>query len=137
MNNPAFKLLSIRLVGMVLLASTVTLRAESPDNRSNKTRTKPQIIYHLQPSSPYAERLHSQAKSQNNDLPVDSSVPMSLQTPHPNPNPAAAPPQSSTPPPPEHIVTPRMRSTRSQSRPHSFAKPSVHGNGHGNHSHKK
>ena len=137
MNNPVFTVLSIRLACTVLLACTVTLRAEPPENRPNKARAKPQIIYHLPPSSPYGERLHSQAKVQNNELPIDDSMPLSLQTAHANANAAAAAQQSATPTPAEHLVKPRMRSTRAQSRPHSFAKPSGHGNGHGNHSHKK
>jgi len=139
MSNPIFQALSIRLACTALLAATVTLRAESPENR-NKTRTKPQIIYHLPPSSPYAERLHSQAKGQNNDVSNDN-LPLSLQTPHPTPSAAPAPQQSVTSGPSENNSKPRMRSTRGQSRPRSFAKPSGHGkgdgNGHGNHSHKK
>jgi hypothetical protein len=135
MSNPIFQVLSIRLACTALLAATVTLRAESPENRSNKSRTKPQIIYHLPPSSPYAERLHSQAKGQNNDLPNDN-VPLSLQTPHPTPNAAGPQQQSATSGPPEQNV---KRSSQAQPRPRSFAKPSGkgNGNGHGNHSHKK
>ena len=86
MKNPVFQILSVRLACTVLLACTVTLRAEPPENRPNKARTKPQIIYHLPPASPYAERLHSQAKGQSNDLPNDNSLPLSLQTPHPTSN---------------------------------------------------
>jgi hypothetical protein len=138
MSNPIFQVLSIRLACTALLAATVTLRAEPPENRPNKTRTKPQIIYHLPPSSPYAERLHSQAKGQNSDLSNDN-LPLSLQTPHPTPNAAPAPQQQSPiSGPSEHNVKPRERSSRAQPRSRSFAKPSSHGNGNGNgnHSHK-
>ena len=135
MNNPVSTILLTRLTCTVLLAGAATLRAEPPDNHSNKTRTKPQIIYHLPPSSPYAERLHSQAKGQSSDVPVDSSMPSSVQT--SNGSAAPAPQQSAAPQPAEGTVKPRMRASRMQSRPRSFAKPAGHGNAHGNRSHKK
>ena len=53
-------------------------------------RAKPQIIYHLPRSSSYAATLHSQAKTQSHPLPIDSSMPPSLQMSRAAANEAAA-----------------------------------------------
>ncbi|MDP9004491.1 MAG: hypothetical protein M3N12_06820, partial [Verrucomicrobiota bacterium] len=57
-------------------------------------RVKPQVIYHLPRSSNDAAALHAQAKAENNMLPIDSSMPTSLQLARSNANAAAQ-----TPPP--------------------------------------
>lgn len=139
MKNPVFTHKLIRLLSVGSLVVAVTVAAESPETGTNKSRVsrpRPQVIYHLPPASNYAATLHSQAKNQNNELPVDSSMATSLQTSHLNANEAAAQQEAATPPPRERIVKPRMRSNRPQIQPHSF-KSSGHGNGRGNHSHKK
>jgi hypothetical protein len=143
MKNPDFKPKLSRLlcVGCVVLAGT--LLAESPETGSNRnaaSRTKPQVIYHLPPASNYAATLHSQAKGQNNDLPIDSSMPTSLQMSRANANAAAAQQQeTATPPPPpqERRVKTRVRSNRVPVQSRSFMKAPGRGNAHGNRSHKK
>lgn len=68
--------------------------AMSPPPAEAKTapspRAKPQIIYHLPRSSSYAATLHSQAKTQSHPLPIDSSMPLSLQMSRAAANEAAA-----------------------------------------------
>src|ERR1041384_1413991 len=89
-----FKLVRIICAGCVVLAATVL--AESPDTGANKSaasRTRPQVIYHLPRTSNYAATLHSQAKGQNNDLPIDDSMPTSLQMSGANANASSAPQQ--------------------------------------------
>src|SRR5205809_2424035 len=110
--------LQYRLVwlGGALLALTGAVMAQPGDTSSTKqpvARPRPQVIYHLPPSSNYAATLHSQAKGQNNDLPVDSSMPTSLQISRANANAAAAQAREEavTPPPPE----PRVKRPRVQS----------------------
>jgi hypothetical protein len=68
--------------------------AMSPPPAEAKTappaRAKPQIIYHLPRSSSYAATLHSQSKTQSHPLPIDSSMPLSLQMSRAAANEAAA-----------------------------------------------
>ena len=124
MNNPGFQYKSVRLCGAALLAVTVAVSAQPPDFSLTKkpvARPKPQVIYHLPASSNYAATLHSQAKGQNNDLPIDSSMPTSLQISRANANAAAAQAREEavTPPPPEpKMKRPSVQSIRS-ARPQS------------------
>ena len=139
MKNPDLTRKLIRFLSATSLAAAVTVLAQ-PDSGITNNRTshsRPQVIYHLPPASNYAETLHSQAKSQNNDLPVDSSMPNSVQTSHANANSDAAQPQAATPRPQERQMKPRARSNRAQNRPHFFGKSSGRSNGHGNHPRKK
>ena len=53
-------------------------------------RSKPQIIYRLPRNSNYASTLHSQAKTQSHPLPIDDSMPPSLQMSRAAANEAAA-----------------------------------------------
>jgi hypothetical protein len=133
------KLAWLVCAGCAALAATVV--AESPETESKRnasSRARPQVIYHLPPNPNYAATLHSQAKRQNNDLPVDDSTAISLQTSRANANSAAAPQQqAATPPPQGRRVRTSVRSNRPPARPHSFVKPQSHGNGHANKSHKK
>jgi hypothetical protein len=142
MKDPGFQLIFIRLIFAASLALTGAVCAQPSDQAPNKkpaARTKPQVIYHLPPSSNYAATLHSQAKSQNNDLSIDSDMPTSLQISRANANAAAAQArqEAATPPPQEQPqVTrpkgPSHRSVRSQSsKAKGPARP------HGNKSHKK
>lgn len=68
--------------------------ATSPPPAEVKTapppRAKPQVIYHLPRSSSYAATLHSQAKTQSHPLPIDASMPPSLQMSRAAANEAAA-----------------------------------------------
>ena len=79
------------------------------------------MIYHLPASSNYAATLHSQAKGQSNDLPVDSSMPTSLQISRANANAAAAQAREEavTPPPPE----PKVKHPKIQSKGSSHSGP--------------
>jgi hypothetical protein len=142
MKDPDFKPKLIRLVCAGCAALAVSVLAQSPETGSNRnagSRGRPQVIYHLPPASNFAATLHSQAKGQNNEVPVNSSMPTSLQIPRANPNAARVPqPQGATPPPQERRVKTAVRSNRSPARPHSsFVKPQSHGNGHGNKSHRR
>ena len=53
-------------------------------------RAKPQIIYRLPRTSSYAATLHSQSKTQSHPLPIDSTMPTSLQMSRAAANEAAA-----------------------------------------------
>ena len=53
-------------------------------------RAKPQIIYRVPRSSSYAATLHSQSKTQSHPLPIDGSMPVSLQMARAAANEAAA-----------------------------------------------
>src|SRR3954463_10650349 len=94
MRNPGFQLSLVPFVCAFLFALSTILRAEPPTNApvvqqskvSPVARTKPQIIYHVRPASNYAATLHSQQKTQNNDLPIDGDMPTSLQLSHSNAN---------------------------------------------------
>jgi hypothetical protein len=140
MKDPGFQLI-FRLIFAASLALTGVVCAQPADQAPNKkpvARTKPQVIYHLPPSSNYAATLHSQAKAQNNDLPIDGEMPTSLQISRANANAAAAQArqEAATPAPQKPQVArpkdPSHRSVRSQSvKAKGPARP------HGNKSHKK
>jgi hypothetical protein len=111
-------------------------------------RAKPQVIYHLPRTSTYAATLHSQAKGQSNALPIDSSMPISLQMSREAANAAAAQAQeepSASPGPSKSTEAARqstlkrskMPSNRSHIRSHAPPKGHGPGNSPGNKSHKK
>src|ERR1041385_6285513 len=137
MKNPGLTRKLIRFLSATSLAAAVTVAAQ-PDSGTTKnraSRARPQVIYHLPPASNYAAMLHSQAKNQHNDLPIDGSTSTSVQTSHANANADAAQQSVAGPPPQERNVKLRARSNRSQSRPHSSGKSSGRDNGTGNPSH--
>ena len=85
--------------------------AASPPPAEVKTappRAKPQIIYHLPRTSSYAATLHSQAKTQSHPLPIDSSMPPSLQMSRAAANEAAAREQQ------QKQASPKINSPRQQ-----------------------
>jgi hypothetical protein len=97
-------------VAAIALTTIVSLAQAQPPSTSadgpndmKKTvtapRVKPQVIYHLPRSSIDAAALHAQAKAENNMLPIDSSMPTSLQLARSNANAAAAAAQTPTPGP--------------------------------------
>ena len=137
--NFKFNLVRIICVGCAVLAATVL--AESPETGANKSaasRPRPQVIYHLPHTSNYAATLHSQAKAQNNDLPIDSSMPTSLQMSRANANASSAPEQEQPNPlPRERHVKIKVHSNRSPAGQRSFINSPGRGNSHGNKSHKK
>jgi hypothetical protein len=110
MKNPGFQCKSVWLGWAALFAFAGAILAEPPDASTKKpvARPRPQVIYHLPSSSNSAATLHSQAKGQNNDLPIDSSMPTSLQISRANANAAAAQAreQPVTSPPPQPSVKP-------------------------------
>ena len=118
MKDPGFHCRLVWLGWAALLALTGTVLAQPPDASKKKpvARPRPQVIYHLPASSNSAATLHSQAKGQNNDLPIDSGMPTSLQISRTNANAAAAQAreQAVTPPPPEPTAK-RPKVQRSQS----------------------
>jgi hypothetical protein len=121
--------LKSRLVWLVCIGSAVlsaTVMAQPPENGANKKpRSRPQVIYHLPPSSSYGATLHSQAKGQNNEVPVESGTPSAAQIQRDNPNAATSPQQQK--------VTRPVQSNRPASRQRSSNKAP----GHGNKPHKK
>jgi hypothetical protein len=140
MKNPGFKSKLVLLVctGSAVLSATVV--AQPPETGPKKPpRTRPQVIYHLPPSSSYGATLHSQAKGQNNDMPVESGTPSAAQPPRENPNVATALQQQTPRPAPEErkVSRERVQSNRPVSRPRPVHKPSAQGNPHGNKGHKK
>jgi hypothetical protein len=125
MNNPVFKVRLVRLLILGSIAVAVRARAESPDPGAPRSRTRPQIIYHLPPN--YAAMLHSQAKTQNNEFSRENSVPNAAQQ---------------EPAPPASFQEPRVKPKLNESRPkviqpRSSGKAQGHGNPHGNKSRKK
>ncbi len=142
MKNPAFPYRLALFGWIALLVLAITVRAEPPDTPSKKTvilRAQPQVIYHL-PSSNYAATLHSQAKVQSNDLPIDGSMPTSLQLSRANANAAAvqARQESPSPSPQDRGVThPRVESNQSPVRHRPSPKAIGRKNSHGNKAPKK
>jgi hypothetical protein len=131
MNNPGFQHKLRWLLAAALFAIAGPGFAQPPEKapaRRDVVRPKPQVIYHLPRSSNYAATLHSQAKGQNNDLPIDSEMPTSLQISRANANAAAAKAreEAATAPPAEQrqqqVRQPRVKRQKAQSvrvvRPH-------------------
>lgn len=77
-------------------------------------RAKPQVIYHLPRSSSYAATLHSQAKTQSHPLPIDSSMPLSLQMSRAAANEAAARAQQEQQLQQQQQAAPKVNSSRQQ-----------------------
>lgn len=127
--------------------------AMSPPPAEAKTapppRAKPQVIYRLPRSSSYAATLHSQAKTQSHPLPIDSSMPPSLQMSRGAANEAAARAQQEqqlqqqkqapkvTSPSQQRIKRPKLHSRPPQMRKHGPGKARGPGSSHGKKSGKK
>lgn len=127
--------------------------ATSPAPAEVKTapppRAKPQVIYHLPRSSSYAATLHSQAKTQSHPLPIDGTMPPSLQMSRSAANEAAARAQQEqqlqqqkqaprvTSPPQQRIKRPKLHSRPPQMRKHGPGKARGPGSSHGKKSGKK
>ena len=147
MKDPGFQHKLIWLLAAALFAIAGPGFAQPPEkapNRQNVVRPKPQVIYHLPRSSNYAATLHSQAKGQSNDLPIDGDMPTSLQISRANANAAAAKARqeaATAPPaeqPPQQVRQQRVKRHKVQSvrvaRPHPGKAP---GHGGPRKSHKK
>jgi hypothetical protein len=154
MNRPQFHYPICLLIALAAIwGSAFIARAEQPpaappppaeSKSSPPARTKPQVIYHLPRSSAYAATLHSQAKGQSNALPIDSSMPTSLQMSRAAANEAAAQsqqgPSASSP---DSAAAARKRTVKrakvQSNRPpvRSQAFPKSRGPGHSRKSHKK
>ncbi|MFZ1218430.1 MAG: hypothetical protein WAO00_04015 [Chthoniobacterales bacterium] len=155
MNVPCFHDRFVLLVAILAawgLASSALAQppvAAPPPPESNSPRApraKPQVIYHLPPASNYAAALHSQAKTQRDALPADSTRPSSPQVPRTSANePAKAPPDLAGPRPrtnsfpaaSERAAKHRPHSSGPTLRSHPAGKGHGHGNGHGNKAHRK
>lgn len=132
MKNPGLHCRTVWLGWAASLVLTGALLAQPPDASKKKpvARPRPQVIYHLPSSSNSAATLHSQAKGQNNDLPIDSGMPTSLQISRANANAAAAQTreQPVTPPPAEPKGKPskvqRSQSVKAKGPAHSGPKKS-------------
>jgi hypothetical protein len=111
MKNPGFNYISFGLGWAMLLGLTGVLLAQPPDASKKKpvAGPRPQVIYHLPSTSGSAATLHSQAKGQINDLPIESGMSTSLQISRANANAAAAQAREEavTPLPPGRRVKPR------------------------------
>lgn len=131
MKNPGFQISLVRLVWALALTVVLcpTLRAEPP---TSSRSTRPQVIYHVRPMSNYAATLHSQAKTQSNEVP--SEVP--IQPPRVNANtlPLQQPPAIVAPPKQRTVGRPKIQRSQTTRRPDS-GRPK--GNSHGNKSHKR
>ena len=114
MTTPRFHQKFFLLIVLTALAAFSPLALSQPQSApaerpadSKKTapalRVRPQVIYHLSKSSGDAAALHSQAKADNNALPIDAGMPTSLQLAHANANAAAA--QANTPAPNKQFQT--------------------------------
>jgi len=135
MRIPRLQISFVRLVGAMIFALAGTLHAETPPNSSEtravktqRARTRPQVIYHVRPASNYAATLHSQEKTETNELPVDRGTAPSPQVPRENPNPPAV----GAMPRPEAM--PKQRpGTRPKAQKKQMARPpmSVKSKGHG------
>jgi hypothetical protein len=133
-----------RFAACLCLLGSVAAHAEPPAGQTDTAakavvipRSKPQVIYHLPRSDNYSATLHSQAKARTDLLPVDPSMPTSLQLSRSSANAAAlqaeAEAANAPGPSPEKATTPRPK----RSVKHAPAKaPRVHvispGRGHGN-----
>ena len=147
MKDPGFRLILARIIYAALFVLPGPVYAQPPEQGVIKkpvARTKPQVIYHLPPASNYSATLHSQAKTQNNDLPIDGDMPTSLQISRANANAAAAEArqEAATPSPRPQPQPQQSQVTRSKGPSHrSMRSPSVKAKGparpHGNKSHKK
>ena len=133
--------------------SSSTARAEQPPappapaelQTAAPPRVKPQVIYHLPRTATYAATLQSQAKGQSNALPIDSSMPISLQISRAAANAAAAQAEREPSPspsdkqnaaPPGEAPPRKLKQPKAQMQRH-FAPPGRGaGNSHGR-SHKK
>lgn len=132
MKNPGFQSSLVWFAFAMLIAFSGALRAEpppsSPEVQSSKAppgkRIKPQIIYHVRPSSNYAATLHSQEKSRNRDFPIDEERPASAQSSRPN---AEASAQQEAAVRQRSVKRPKMQRNHSQ-RPQFSVKPKSHGN---------
>jgi hypothetical protein len=136
MKKPGFKSSLVGLVCTGSAALSATVMAQPPETGPNKKpQTRPQVIYHLPPND--AATLHSQAKGQNNDAPVESGTPSAVQTPRENPN-ATTALQTPRPAPQDRKLTRQARpSNRPAPRQHSVHKPPGQGKSQGNKPHKK
>ena len=143
MRNPGFQLSLIPFICAVLLALSGMLRAEpppsAPDVQQSKVspvaRTKPQIIYHVRPASNYAATLHSQQKTQNNDLPIDGDMPTSLQLSRSNAN-AEARAQQQAAVVERNRPRPKIQKSQGKRPPFSVKSKGHGGKGHGGKGHK-
>ena len=86
-------------------------------------RAKPQIIYRVPRASSYAATLHSQSKTQSHPLPIDSSMPPSLQMSRAAANEAAARAQQEQSAAAKNATTPRQQKVR-RPKPQSSRGPS-------------
>lgn len=135
------------------LLGSVAAHAEPPAGQTEPSakalasaRSKPQVIYHLPRAENYPATLHSQAKGRTDQLPVDASMPTSLQLSRSNANAAALQAEAETAntpaPRPEKSMTPRpkrsvKRSPAKSPRVHVISPGRGHGNPHPGKGHKK
>lgn len=129
---------------MAISGLSSAARAEQPpamtpppaEAKTAPPRTKPQVIYRLprNSSSTYAATLHSQAKTQSHPLPIDGSMPPSLQMSRNAANEAAAREQQQQNQRLQQQAAPKANSARQQrikpSKVHSN-QPRKHGPGKG------
>lgn len=144
MRSPGVQCRFVLVAGAIVFAFIGGVCAEQPPGSSDSktvkvpstARTKPQRIFHVRPASNYAATLHSQQKTQNNDLPIDDSMPTSLQLSRANAN-AEARAQQESPAPEQEQPAPQQRSVKHQKmqkvrvvRAPGVTKSKAHGKGH-------
>ena len=144
--------ISLFAAGLCLLGS-MAAHAEPPAGQTDAVakpvvppRSKPQVIYHLPRSASYPATLHSQAKTRTDLLPIDPSMPTSLQLSRSAANAAAlqadAEAANTPAPTPEYSVAPRPKRTVKRwpakgPRVRMISPGRGHGNPHPGKGHKK
>jgi hypothetical protein len=120
MNRPRFHISFLVFIALLIpifgfspamRAQPASAPAEGPSEvkKQPAPRVKPQVIYHVPRVSGNAAALHAQAKADNNALPIDGNMPVSLQMARSAAN-AEAAQSSPTPPnnPEQNRVVPRV-----------------------------
>jgi hypothetical protein len=132
------------LTGVMLfaLAAMIVAQPSAKPKAAATEATRPQVIYHVRPTSDYAATLHSQAKGQNNDAPPEDGRSPSVEPPRTNPVSPTPEARGPVEPRPARALEPRhLRRPKAQSshavHPRAFNPPKQHGNPHGPKSHKK
>ena len=141
--GPYRKWIWLGCVTSLALAALVVAQPPDKPKAASTPAARPQVIYHVRPTSDYAATLHSQAKGQNNDVPAEGGRSPSVEPPRPSPvvpAPEARGPLESIQQAPaieqRHVKQPKAPSNRVV-RPHAFKPQKQHGNPHGGKSHKK
>ena len=137
------KLAWLACVTLLALAAMVIAQPPEKPKAAPTPPPRPQVIYHVRPTSDYAATLHSQAKGEGSDVPAEAARSPTVEPTRPNP----VVPAPETRGPSElvrqapaveqhHLNQPKAQSNQVV-RPHGFKPQKQHGNPHGGKPHKK